>query len=133
MEVAHHQIEPAVVSRRDAGRKPLHVTIALQPARDELAAAAPRCQRQRLSHIGQHGQAPMGAQTQPGATVAQVAPPHHLGAVVQLPAVQRRCGPIQEFVAVGGDQQRAGRIGVQRKGDQAHIERPPPPRFARPP
>ena len=86
-----------------------------QPVGDERAArrrtGAPS---RRVAHIGQHADAAMLRQRHPGAARRQVAPAEQPGrACRRAPPIERRGRPVEELVAVGGDDEREARVRVE--------------------
>ncbi|MDT4862064.1 hypothetical protein FQZ97_966990 [compost metagenome] len=120
VEITHHQVEATVRGRIEVVQQRLPAQPAVQPAGGQFTPAALARPGLDAAHIGEHGHAAGFADPQPGAAVPQVAPGHHAGAFGQGPAVQGSGRPVQKFVAVGRDQQRTGRAGIDGKGDQAH-------------
>ena len=118
--VAEQQVETAELLqlRLQLGHELGRALRAGEKACRQLATRGAAQRLARIADIGQGGEAPVGAEAQPGAAGLQVTAGHQTGHIV--PGRQRGGRAGIELVAVGGHQQGQGVAGAPGKDDQAH-------------
>src|SRR5437763_15185333 len=75
----------------------------------------------RFAHVGEKGQTALGGEAQPRAASFEVAPAQDRGAArLGCPPAEASGGALEEFVAVGRDDERKAPVVVDRQCYQAH-------------